>query len=139
MKKPRIQWLIFVLAGILYLLPPSAFAGWEWRDKATLNFDDPVLDVSEFPDGNLLFILTPKEVLMYSILGKKVEERIPLDKPYDRLIHSPKNNTLVLTSESEKSVKIIQLDLVYKINISGLPFLGAEKAPVTLAVFSDYQ
>ena len=54
MKKPRIQWLILVLAGILYLLPPSAFAGWEWRDKATLNFDDPVLDVSEFPDGNLL-------------------------------------------------------------------------------------
>ena len=76
---------------------------------------------------------------MYSIPGQKVEERIPLDRSYDRLIHSPKNNTLVLTSESEKAVKIIQLTIVFKINTSDLPFLGTENAPVTLAVFSDYQ
>lgn len=139
MNKPRLQWLILVLAGLLSLLSSSAFAGWEWRDLTTLNFNEPVLDVSEFPDGKLLFILTPKEVLMYSIPGKKVAERIPLDRSYDRLIHSPKNNTLVLTSESEKTVKIIQLGIVFKINTSDLPFLGTKNAPVTLAVFSDYQ
>jgi hypothetical protein len=139
MKRSRTWTLPLLMTCILYLLPQTVFAGWEWKDKMTLNFDAPILDVSEVPDGTLLFILTPKEVLIYSVPGKKIEKRIPLDKTYDNLIHSPGNNTLILTSRSEKALKIIQLEMVFAINTSSLPFLGTKNAPVTLAVFSDYQ
>ncbi|MFH2219213.1 MAG: hypothetical protein ABII68_06090 [Pseudomonadota bacterium] len=139
MKGPLTWTLLLFLTGILCLSTRPVFAGWEWKDKLTLNFDAPVLDVSEVPDGTMLFILTPKEVLLYSVPGKKIEKRIPLDKTYDNLIHSPGNNTLILTSRSEKALKIIQLEIVYAINTSELPFLGSKNAPVTLVVFSDYQ
>jgi hypothetical protein len=55
------------------------------------------------------------------------------------LAYSPKENELVLTSTAGKKLQIIRLDPVYDIDISGLPFKGPENAPVTIAVFSDYQ
>ena len=125
--------------GIGYLYPQLAAAGWEWRDKKELRLSDPVLDISQSLDGEWLFVLAPKEVLIYSIPENKAHQRIPLDKNYDRLIHSPKNNTLILTSRQEKAVKIIQLHIRHEIDVSDRPFIGAENSPITLSVFFDYQ
>jgi len=60
-------------------------------------------------------------------------------KGFDRLIYSPRSSSLILTSSSEKAVKVIQLEAIHKTDMSGLPFKGPENAPVTIAVFSDYQ
>ena len=131
--------LLLILMGIGYLSPQLAAAGCEWTDKKELSFSNPVLDVSESFGGKWLFVLSPKEVLIYSIPENKTHQRIPLDKNYDRLMHTTKNNTLILTSRSEKAVKIIQLHIRHTINVSGRPFIGAENSPITLAVFFDYQ
>jgi hypothetical protein len=131
--------LLLILMGVGYLYPQLANAGWEWTDKKELNFSAPVLDVSESLDGKWLFVLTPKEVLIYSIPENKTHHRISLDKNFDRLMHSPKNNTLILTSRSEKAVKIIQLHIRHTINVSDRPFIGTENSPLTLSVFFDYQ
>ena len=139
MRKTHIRSLLLFWAFIFFLFPGIAFAELEWKDAMNLSFDLPVLDVSEFPNGKHLFILTPEEILIYSIPDEKVEQRIPLDRVYDRIIHSSKNNTLILSSQTEKKVKIVQLEIVHNIDISGLPFLGTDNAPVLLAVFSDYQ
>jgi hypothetical protein len=131
--------ILLILMGIGYLYPQLADAGWEWRDKKELSFSDPVLDVSESLDGEWLFVLAPNEILIYSIPENKTHQRIPLDKNYDRLMHSSKNNTLILTSRSEKTVKIIQLHVRHEIDVSERPFIGAENSPLTLSVFFDYQ
>ncbi len=92
--------LLLILMGIGYLYPQLANAGWEWTDKKELSFSAPVLDVSESLDGKWLFVLTPKEVLIYSIPENKTHHRISLDKNFDRLMHSPKNNTLIFTANN---------------------------------------
>ena len=140
MKNPLRKWkMILLLISIAYILPQPVHAGWEWRNKKELNFPSPILDVSESSDGNWMFILTPGEVLVYSVPENRTQQHIPLDKAYDRLNHSPQNNTLTLTSRSEKTIKIIQLEMIHQMNLSDRPFLGAENAPVVLSVFFDYQ
>jgi hypothetical protein len=76
---------------------------------------------------------------MYSITEDMIKHRVPVDPGYDGLIHSPKTNTLILTSASENKLEVIQLETVHRFDISGLPSKGPNHAPVTLAVFSDYQ
>jgi hypothetical protein len=114
-------------------------AEWGWSVKSQLNLDEPPLDVAESVDGRWLFILTEKEILVYSIRDDRVENRIPVEKGYDRLVLSPRNQALILTSRSESAVKIVQFQQIHAFDYSGLPLIGSELAPVTLVVFSDYQ
>jgi len=90
-------------------------------------------------DGKSIFILVPGEILIYSISEDRVTNRIPIDKDFDRITHSEKTNTLILTSSSSKRLKIIQGEPIHKIDLSGLPFKGPADAAVTVAVFDDYQ
>jgi hypothetical protein len=111
----------------------------DWTIKKQLDLKGPTLDVSQSKDGQWVFILTPGEILVYSAPEGRVINRIPVGKAFDRLIHFASNNTLILTSRSESTLKIIQLETIYTFDVSGLPFLGPEHAPVTLAVFGDYE
>jgi protein-disulfide isomerase len=44
-----------------------------------------------------------------------------------------------LSSSGSKTLKILKLQDLYEVDLSGLPFKGPENAPVTVVVFSDYQ
>jgi WD40 repeat protein len=84
-------------------------------------------------------MLTPGKILVYSIAQEKVLNRIPVDKSFDRLTFSPKQNRLIVTSSSKKTLKLIDVEFLQKIDITGLPYKGQKNAPVTIAVFNDYQ
>ena len=140
MKRTFLFLKIFVLTtAICFLIPQFANATLEWTLIEQIDLDESPLDIAATFDGQLLFVLIPGEVLIYSTKEKKVTNRIPVDVDFDRLTHTIKDNTLVLTGTTAKTVKIIQLETIQKIDISGLPFKGPENAPVTIAVFSDYQ
>jgi cellobiose-specific phosphotransferase system component IIB len=117
----------------------TAFAEVEWSLTKELKLNAAPLDIAQSSDGQMVFILTPGAVLVYSAREDKLTEKIPVDKGFDRMAYSEKNNSLMMTSSSEKTLKIIRLDIKQKIDVSGLPFKGPENAPVTIAVFSDYQ
>jgi len=111
----------------------------EWTIKRQLNLNASPLDISTSIDGQWIFILAQGEVLVYSIPEDKVVNRIPVDEAFDRLTHSAKSNTLILSSQTAKTVRIIQLEVIHNIVLTGLPFKGSEHARVTMAVFGDYQ
>ena len=114
-------------------------AGLEWQVEKEASLDAQPLDIAVSSDGEWIFVLMPGEIQAYSSTDRKIIARIPIDRSYDRLAHSPKQNELILTSTTDKKLQIIRIDLVYDIDISGLPFKGPENAPVTITVFSDYQ
>lgn len=114
-------------------------AGVEWRIEKEAGLEARPLDVATSPDGQWIFILVPGEIQAYSIKEGKIEARVPVDEGFDRMTQSPGENALILTSGSNKKLRIIQFEFVRNIDITGLPFKGAEKAPVTIAVFGDYQ
>jgi hypothetical protein len=120
-------------------LPQVFAADLELTERKQLKLDVSPLDTATSADGQWLFILTPGEIIVYSAFEDKISKGIPIDKGFDRLTYSAKTNSLILSSRSEKAVKIIHLELIHQFDISGLPLKGPENAPVTVAVFGDYQ
>jgi len=129
----------FLLAASWTFSPQIVRADLEWRIVKDLDLKTAPLDVAPSADGQWLFILTPGEILVYSIQEEKVIQQIPVDRDFDRIASLPRANTLTITSSVKKSLQIILLESVYKIDLSGLPFRGPQDAPVTVAVFTDYQ
>jgi len=130
--------ILIVLVGWISA-PAIVRADVDWTVLKEINLGAQPLDVATSADGKLIFVLAPGEILIYSISEERVTNRIPIDEGFDRVTYSEKHNAVFLTSRTSKTLKIIQVDLIYKITLSGLPFKGPEDAPVTIAVFSDYQ
>lgn len=141
MKKRKLQILgIFLIILVSWgSTSQIAHADVDWTVIKQINLSSQPLDIAVSVDGKLIFILAPGEILVYSISEDKVTNRIPIDKDFDRITYSEKNNTLILTSSSSKTLKIIQGEGIHKIDLFGLPFKGPVDAPVTIAVFDDYQ
>jgi hypothetical protein len=127
-----------ILCDLLFYSQP-ANAQVEWKAIKELKLEAAPIDTASSTDGQWIFILASGDVLLYSVPEDKVKDRIPVDSTFDRLTYSSHDNTLILSSSSEKTLKIMQIEINKKIDISGLPFKGPENAPITIAVFSDYQ
>jgi hypothetical protein len=140
MRKAARRLVIFLLIIVSWLsVPQLIYAEIDLTLINQTNLDVKPLDIAASVDGKSIYILARGEILIYSIDEGKVSNRIPIDKDFDKLTYSARNNVLILTSSESKTLKIIQVDVIYKIAVDGLPFKGPANAPVTIAVFDDYQ
>ncbi len=111
----------------------------EWSVYQTLQVDATPIDVALSPDGRKIFVLTDKgEVLIYS-RNTQPEARINVGKHVDQIKSGPRGDTLILSSGKNKTVQVIGIDFIQKINTSGSPFKGPADARVVIAVFDDFQ
>jgi hypothetical protein len=134
------RWSLFLLLfASCILVPQFIYAEIDTTLINQTNLDVQPLDVAASIDGKTIYVLARGEILVYSVNEGKVSNRIPVDKDFDKLTYAARNNALILTSSSSKTLKIIQVDYIYKIAIDGLPFKGPADAAVTIAVFNDYQ
>ena len=129
--------LVFFVVSAGFVSTASAELEWTFRKQVPLTTAPLDNDVSA--DGQLLFMLSAGEIAVYSLTQNKTINTIPIDPDYDRISVSPKGNSLIVTSSAGKSMKIIDLEFIFQIDKSGLPLKGPADAPVTIAVFSDYQ
>ena len=111
----------------------------EWNILKTLQLEATPIDVALSPDGRRIFVLTEQgEVVIYSSAAK-VEAKIDVGKHVDQIKLGARGSTLILKSGENKTVQIVTLDFIQKINVSGAPFKGPEDAAVVIAVFDDFQ
>jgi hypothetical protein len=111
----------------------------EWNVYKTMQLDATPIDVVLTPDGRRIFVLTDQgEVLIYSSTNK-MEAKIDVGKHVDQIKLGPRGETLILKSSKNKTVQLVTIDFVQKINTSGSPFKGPKDAPVVIAVFDDFQ
>ena len=129
--------IILLIVSVGFVTSVSAELEWTFRKPVPLT--SAPLDNAVSADGKLLFMLSEGEIVVYSLTRNKTINTIPIDRDYDRISVSPRGNSLIVTSSAGKSLKIIDLEFIYQIDISGLPLKGPADAPVTIAVFSDYQ
>ena len=140
MKKAARKFGIFLFVIISWVsVPQFIYAEIDLTLIKQTNLNVQPLDIATSADGKLIFVLTRGEILVYSVAEGKVANRISIDKNFDRVTYAGKNNVLILTSSSSKTLKIIQVDFIYNIALDGLPFKGPADAAVTIAVFDDYQ
>ena len=129
--------IVIFIVSVGFVGPVSAELEWTFREQVPLT--SAPLDNAVSTDGKLLYILSAGKILVYSLTQNKTINTIPIESEYDNIAVSPQGNSLIVTSSAGKSLKIIDLEYIYNIDISGLPLKGPADAPVTIAVFSDYQ
>ena len=129
--------IVLFVVSMGFVDPVSAELEWTFRKQVPLT--SAPLDNAVSADGQSLYILSAGEILVYSLTQNKTINTIPIESEYDNIAVSPRGNSLIVTSSAGKSLKIIDLEFVYNIDISDLPLKGPADAPVTIAVFSDYQ
>ena len=128
---------LFVVGWAFF--PQVVRADLEWKVIKDLDLKATPLDVTPSADGKWLFILTPGEILVYSIQEGKIVDRFSVDKGFDRIASLPRPDALTISSSTKKNLQVILLESIYRIDVSGLPFKGPRDAPVTIAVYDDYQ
>ena len=129
----------FLMLAAWISFPTVVRATTEWKIFRNLDLKATPLGVAPSLDGQRLFVLTPGEILVYSIQEGKITDRIAVDKEIDRIVSVPRPDMLTVSSSTKKSLQVIMLESIYKIDVSGLPFKGPQDAPVTIVVFDDYQ
>ena len=140
MKKTARKFGIFLFVIISWVsVPQFIYAEIDTTLIKQTNLDVQPLDIAASADGKMIYVLARGEILLYSINEGKVSNRIPIDKDFDKLTYAAKDNVLILTSSSSKTLKIIQVEFIYNITLDGLPYKGPADAAVTIAVFDDYQ
>jgi len=128
----------FFLAGGAFL-PQIVQAEVEWKILKDLQLETTPLDITPSTDGKLLYILTPGEILIFSLSEGTISDRIPVGKDFDRIAPLPRPGFLTITSSTKKTLQVILFETIYKIDLTDLPFRGPQDALVTVAVFDDYQ
>jgi hypothetical protein len=110
------------LVALVLLISSNApcSASVEWELLKSLNTDSRPLDVAVSADGTPI-------------------DRIAVGPQAERIAVDPEGERLYVTNRQAKRVDVVQIDTLREINLSGAPFKGQEKAPVVLAVFSDFQ
>ncbi len=129
----------FLIFSCLIVFCEMSIASSEWTLKKQSAVEDTPLSTVASQDGKSVFVLVQGKILIYSIADNKVIDFLPVDKSFDNFAYSASDNLFILTSSKDKQLKVFKLEHRETIDVYGLPFKGPENAPVTIAVFSDYQ
>ena len=130
---------IFLALVFILTTPNPVRAAVEVNIEKTLQTDSAPIDVIVSADGRTTFVLTDNGyVLVYDHRGE-LTESIEIGSHIDGIDLDPGGERLYATSRQNKTVDIIQLSFIKKINTNGSKFKGPADAPVTIAVFSEFQ
>ena len=131
--------LMFLFGQPGMLLAQKNVSDLEWKVVRQLKLPQQPKTMVHSLDGKLFFILTQNNsVLVYNQQGQ-LEGTIPVEKGVSDIDIAPRGEMLFLINEKKKTYTAITIDFIRKINISGSPYLGMEKAPVIITVFTDFQ
>jgi len=111
----------------------------EWQVQQTLTLDAAPLDMAVSPDGRYIYVLAADGAIFIYAADGTLLDTIALGQPVDRFQIDPSGERLLVTNRNNKTLQVIALEFIRRINTSGSPFKGPADAPVVIAVFSDFQ
>jgi hypothetical protein len=136
MRHGRIVIMVLFLA---LLAGADAWAGATWQAHQTLRFDNAPLDMLPDYRANRVYVLNDAgEILIYGFNGI-MKGRIDVGNDVIGIKAGPNDDMLYLLRKADKSIQSISISVTEEIDITGSPFKGEKDAPVTIAVFSDFQ
>jgi len=131
--------ILALVSLVVTVLSSQAPATVEWNLQKTLELEKPPLHVAVSATGKWIFVLTePREVLIYSQNGQ-LRDKITMENPIDHIEAGAQDEILICSHRENKTIQLITLDFIEKIDISGAPFKGPDDAPIAITVFNDYQ
>ncbi len=97
------------------------------------------VDIVQSADGTSIYILTEShQVLIYEPNGN-LKGSFPVDAGVVAIDTDVRGEFIFLIDREKKTLRKIAVDFHTDIDVSGSPFKGRPDAPVTIAVFSDFE
>ncbi len=97
------------------------------------------VDLVQSVDGKMLFVLTENNrVLIYEPNGT-LKGSIPVDKGVTAIDTDARGENILLIDSDKNTFTSLSVDFIVSIDTAGSPFLGKAEAPVTIAVFTDFE
>lgn len=132
---------LLITSQLILCLGLTAQPGWaKVFQSVNKTYTAPVapLDLAVSSDGNYTYILGPNgKIVIYTKAGEK--EEISVGGDFDRIVTSGDGDKIWLSNQKTKEIKEVFVDFIKKISAEGSPFLGEDKAPVVITIFSDFQ
>lgn len=129
----------FILMLILLTAAPAAQAAVDAKIVRTLNLQATPLDLAIPGNGRYIYVLTADAKLQVFLGNGQLRDTIPVEAGVDRIQPGPREDLLYLVDSANNRVQVLLLDFIQEIPVAGSPTKGSVDAPVTVAVFTDFQ
>ncbi len=111
----------------------------EWKVQQTWPIGGKPLSVVHSLDGKYVYMLNDKQqVQIYTTQGQ-LQGTIPVDNGVSQIDIAPQGELLYLIDTTAKTFTAVSVSFVADIDTTGAPFKGPADAPVTLALFTDFE
>ena len=137
MRRRVSNFMVIIITCFGLTMPVLAKTDWQVRQKFQL--DQAPIDMLVSSDNKWIYILTSDgQIVIYSARGQ-LKDTINVGPEIDQIKAGPREDMLFLLSRASKTVQMITVDFTEEISTLGSPVKGSMDAPVTVAVFSDFQ
>jgi protein-disulfide isomerase len=110
-----------------------------WSVQASWPIPTKPVDIAQSLDNKKVFILgADSKVYIFTPDGKQLGA-LPVDSGVNAIDIAARGEMLYLVNDKTKTYTAIDVSFNQKIDINGAPMRGAENAPVTLVLFSDFE
>lgn len=111
----------------------------EWQVRSNWQIASEPLDLVHSLDGKLVFILGKDHTIQVYDNSGNLQGRIPVGEGVTSIDIAPQGEALYLIDSSDNTFTSVSINFVTEIDVTGSPFKGRTDAPVTIAVFTDFE
>lgn len=108
------------------------------RELSRFQFEKTPVQIAPSSDGRRLYVMTDDHQLQIYTLAGDLQGQVVLDPQVDQFVPlGPQHLLLQKTALKQASIALVEIS--QNIDISSAPVRGDETAPVTIAVFDDFE
>ena len=111
----------------------------EWKVTKSWPTESKTLDMVYSLDGKYVYILNDQQQVQIFNREGQLQGNIPIEKGVSAIDISPQGESLYLINNVKNTFSSLSVSFVVDIEITDSPFEGPADAPVTLAVFTDFE
>jgi hypothetical protein len=97
------------------------------------------VDMVQSVDGKYIYILTDNHKLLIYEPNGNLKASVDVDPGVVAIDTDARGENVLLVDKDNKSFSVYSVDFQADVDVSGAPFKGNAEAPVTVAVFSDFE
>ena len=130
---------LLILVVAVVAAATSAQAAVDARVVRTLDLAAKPLDLAIPGNGRYIYVLTADAKLQIFMGNGQLRDTIPVEPGVDRIQPGPREDLLYLVDSTNNRIQVLYLDFIQEIPVATSPTKGPADAPVTVAVFTDFE
>lgn len=130
----------FFLVFVLLVIPPAGYTdSFSVLRQSEISLPERALDLAVSDDGRWIFVLMAGgRVSVFDPSGAQIQV-LEVGEGYDSIEYNTSANQLILGNSGNRSLKNLTLAMIFDLDYQGSPVKGLPGAPVTIAMFDDFQ